>query len=323
MKSQRLLVPVEGAYSQAFPQKDDKDVEPTLISPLKKEDGVAGTAYFWYHIVVWLAAVVVTGFSNIGVFLLQNRDVSCQSGSEICYHDDPTFLARTCGVVGTVCVIMTLVILFVFHTCLYSSQYKQAEWMLVLFCFNFVSLVSTSWVFISAARKSNTFAYHLGTIAVVVHVLSTSVLYSSAGALPMKNLGLCTAAPLAFSVSLLLAFGVLIDDISLGHEWDTGKPIPFSMGQKFACWIVFFLVLAGMIVLVIFGCWKNARSGRLEHIKNYPFVRSLLLFVFSLATCCSLYTHSFVSKDIDMASGTLSLASFATVFLVTASVAGQ
>lgn len=295
---------------------------PSIVSPYPTNNGCCDWPVFvwWFHIVLWVMVTIFSIVANGLAFELQKRDPTCVSGMDSCFAAEPPVFRLVVGVVGAAFTLFTVLSILVSGMLLNEAPNNYSEWYVPTFICNAISIVSTSWVFIGTASQTQTVAHGMSLTTLLLHIFASSLLYTCAGALKLPNIPRIMVGSLAFATSLLVAIGVHTNDISLGDYWDTGLPIPFSYGQKFISWMVVISHVAAFLSILV-GVWLITWDDVNQvSMDERPLLRSLHVTMYSIATICALYTHSFVSKDIDMASGMLSLASFVLTLLTTALV---
>ena len=298
---------------------EKSDWGPTVVSPFKEESCVA-VFFAWFHLVLWVVTVVIVGINGFGVQWLHAKSNECTRTMETCFHFAPHDTTVVIGYISfTFLGLAVLGILAI--SCLVSHKeevaltWAQGEAYQFIFVFNLISLASTLWLFVIASEKTATWAFYMSCISLGIHTFATCLLYSSCMALKVTNLHRVAATSMASSLSLLVAIGVSTNEISLGYEWNTGDPIPFSVGQKMISYLVPGLLITSVAVDFARLVFKNCAEP--PQADTWPFTYSIVLFAHLLACFCSLYTHAFVSKDIDMASGMFSMASFAFTLVAT------
>ena len=286
----------------------DRTWVPTVIAPFQK-GGLVSKTFFWLHLLCWVVTVIITGIANGGAFFLQRHTTDCTPADESCFK---TPVATFTGVVGWVSITS---LIFAISMLLVSAAVwkidqarREVEYYMILNFFSFVSLVGSFYIYIKSAQALSSTAFYLSTAGVVLHVYSNTLLYACTAAMKMISISRTNVPMFATALSILVACAIQLDEISLGETWDTGKPIRFAYGQKFASFLVPSFQLTGILSMVVLRR-VTADEDNLSDIENQPFIRTTILFCFFFSACVNVYVYSFARMDTDMASGMLAMAS--------------
>lgn len=281
---------------------------PTIIAPFKS-GGVVNKFFFWWHLIVWILLMGLSGTANGGTFYWQRKITGCAPLDETCFKVGASTFTSIVGWVATASCIFTVIMIVVSASVWKIDEARrEVEYFMILFFFFSTSLVGSFWIFTEATHALASIAFYLSTATVILHVYAGVLLYSCLSAMKMVTVSRTTIPMFATALSILVACAIQLNEISLGDDWTSGKPFAFSYGQKFTAFLVPSFQLAGILAMVVLRR-ITANEDSISEIENSPFVRTTILFSFFFSACVNVYVYSFCRMDTDMSSGMIAMAS--------------
>lgn len=264
----------------------------TVINPAE-DGGVASTALFVTHLLVWVIAIVLTGIANLGVA----TDTFGMGGSSDKFPDSTKTIglySGLCGIFGVLGIILS--------SALYDKEaYKKSMGTntIITFLLNY-SLVGSFYIFAREGLISDTSSlFMISLFGVLFHLYAVVLFYSCSAALETLALPRAFIPTLAISVqwvNYLEISGNVFDCVggtgggtALAHENGCN-----SVQKNLAMWIPLLTAIA--VVFMIFGrkMLRNASEGG-SQIKNAPFIRSIVLTLFLASGILSIYKYAFMA----------------------------
>lgn len=259
---------------------------PTLVNPNPTGDG-AQKILFWAHLLLQVASLLLSGFSNFAAAILQKKDASCTSLD--CFDTDPNGGMIVLGIAGGSCHVIFVVLILFAASIFNAEQYRKYIWLHTLICFfGCFALVCTLFVWASASMRPNSLAFWIATPAAIVQVFSLAMIYSTSSAMGSRNLNRTFIFQLTLALDLMIALA-----------WQTGtfnkNGLHIDPTSKSMMWCAFGFQLAPQIVLLLSRIFTNSKLNIMS-ISKYPFTRSVVLGLLALSAICASYRFS-VSND--------------------------
>ena len=277
----------------------------TVVNPATEGSRVA-SLMFWWHLIVWVMAVVLTGIVNFGVSAgtfgqggsgADDVDVSIAdtslkpSGAFPDGTKQVALYSGLCGVFGVVGILFT--------SAFYDLEaYKKSTGTntTITFLLNY-SLVGSFYIFAREASISDSSSlFVLALFGVIFHTYAVVLFYSCSAALDMLALPRAWIPTLAISVQLINYIEITNDNFKCRYS-EMADPVACTDLQKMIAFLIP-LLSGGAVLFMIFGR-KLIRDPSMggSQMKDAPLLRSIILTLFLTAGLLSVYKYAFMAGN--------------------------
>jgi hypothetical protein len=311
----------------ADPRKTKKDGDEnwtaTVVNP-SELGTMTDKALFWLHLLVWVAALFLSAFTNFGATGWMGNGTNATGWREVNEYHGITTTTTTIAVLGGIASIGGVLCLVGSAAWFTAKEFAGTGYGLIANVFiQFLTLfgtTSTFYVFSRAAEQTGNGYYGLALTAVIFLTYAQVLLYCTSSAMGVAALPRAFIPSLAGSVQFISALAINSGDFAPAA----------TVEQKTIAWLVPIFTVTALVMM--FGIrigtkpggflsrlpkqlggerlsGEVGRTGKLtvSNIKNRPFLRSLFLTPYLVSGILSVYKLSFVKLDADPTSYVFSL----------------
>jgi hypothetical protein len=267
---------------------------PTVVNPAMT-GGREQLLLFWFHLIVWVVALVLSSTANLGTFagtfMGNGTNSSGYLDPDYGYGEGVASGTKTIGLFGGISTIIGVLFLLFAASYYDALEYRDAIWInIFVHLLTLYGTVASFYIFCTAAADTDEAVFYISCIGALFMLYAQVLLYCTSATLEGGVKGLPRAFVPCFALSLQIVSYIAIaggDFKCYDHSGASSVGVECTSAQKA---LSLFVPLLCLLAIFMMGVIRFLVYAGLDTtVVKRPFLRSLIIMPYLASGLLSVY----------------------------------